>query len=126
MWLSANSASNLRFFVTYSDDGLNWHAPIGLTTDTSIGNVQMTGSPDLTGANGNPSLFVQAMSPNVLNQSPRYNSIFRSTDGGDTWTRINQNGPFPNPGVGTCTSPDSFAVIYPHYWRDIGWGEVGA
>ena len=49
------------------------------------------------------------------------NHIYRSTDGGNTWTNT-YNGPsFAGPGV---TASGYFACMFsPAYWRHEGWGE---
>jgi hypothetical protein len=54
------------------------------------------------------------------------NHIFRSTDGGNTWTNTYTGTSFPGPGVG---SVGYFAVMFPDgggYWRYEGWGEPAA
>ena len=52
------------------------------------------------------------------------NHIYRSTDGGNTWTHT-YNGPsFAGPGV---TASGYFACMFsPAYWRHEGWGEPAA
>ena len=54
------------------------------------------------------------------------NYIFKSTDGGNTWTNTYTGPTFPGPGVG---SVGYFAVMFPDgggYWRYEGWGEPAA
>jgi hypothetical protein len=49
----------------------------------------------------------------------RINYIYRSLDGGQTWTQIQQGPPFPPPGQALC---GYFAAI-PPIWRHMGWGQ---
>jgi hypothetical protein len=55
----------------------------------------------------------------------RANKIFRSTDGGNTWTNTYTGPTFPGPGR---TASGFFATMYssPAYWRHQGWGEPAA
>src|SRR5438067_5034611 len=54
------------------------------------------------------------------------NLIFRSTDGGNTWTNTYTGPSFPGPGV---TAVGYFACMFTDgggYWRHEGWGEPAA
>ena len=54
------------------------------------------------------------------------NLIFKSTDGGSTWSNTYTGTPFPGPGV---TSVGYFACMFNDfggYWRHEGWGEPAA
>ena len=54
------------------------------------------------------------------------NHIYRSTDGGNTWTNTYTGPSFPGPGV---TAVGYFACMFPDlggYWRHEGWGEPAA
>ena len=53
----------------------------------------------------------------------RTNIIYRSTNGGTTWTSSNTGAAFPGPGQSTC---GYFAAMFPSYWRHMGWGDIGA
>src|SRR5262249_23678701 len=53
--------------------------------------------------------------------SNRQNIVYRSTDGGDNWTRILMGSPFAPPGQTGC---GYFARI-PPIWRHMGWGQPG-
>ena len=53
----------------------------------------------------------------------RTNTIYRSTNGGTTWTSSNTGAAFPGPGQSTC---GYFAAMFPSYWRHMGWGDIGA
>jgi BNR/Asp-box repeat len=127
MWLSTNSPSTPRFFVIYSDDGgATWSSPQSLTTNPNISNVHIIGSPDLTGANGGPTVFIQGLEVSSLSFGPRTNYIYRSTDGGLNWTETQQTATFTSPGSSTCNGqPSGWTSMYPLYWREVGWGQPG-
>ena len=110
--------------MTYSSDhGATWHSPITvINSGTFIRNVQITG--DMAGSGA---LYIAGMDeggggfPHDDN-----NLIFRSTDGGNTWTNTYTGPAFPGPGV---TSSGYFACMFPDlgaYWRHEGWGQPAA
>jgi len=110
-------------FVRYStDNGLTWTNARQITTGTPfIRDVQITG--DL--ATGD--VYIAGMNEGgggfPHNDS---NLIFRSTDGGNTWTNTYTGPSFPGPGV---TAVGYFACMFPEgggYWRHEGWGEPAA
>ncbi len=112
--------------ATYSvDDGVTWSAPV--TLFNNIGDfrraLKVTGS---LGADG--TIFVQTLSEGGggLN-GPRRNFIYRSTDGGVSFTVIQQNGQtFLGPGRSVS---QYFAGMYSTpiagYWIEMGWGQPG-
>jgi hypothetical protein len=110
-------------FVTFStDNGLTWTNARQLTTGTPfIRDVQITG--DL--ATGD--VYIAGMdegSGGFPHNDTNY--IFRSTDGGNTWTNTYTGPSFPGPGVGAI---GYFAFMFPDdggYWRYEGWGEPAA
>src|SRR5256886_7979986 len=114
-------------FVRYStDNGLTWTNARQITSGTPfIRNVQITG--DLVTGD----VYIAGMNEGG-GGFPHNNSnlIFRSTDGGNTWTNTYTGPTFPGPGVTTC--PNSyFACMFPDpqlggYWRHMGWGEPAA
>ncbi|MEO7167616.1 MAG: sialidase family protein [Spartobacteria bacterium] len=106
-------------FVRYStDNGLTWNNERQLST-SFFRNVQITG--DLaTGA-----VYVASMDEGAGGLTNRTNKLYRSTDGGNTWSNI-YNGPsFAGPGRGAS---GFFATMYnsPTYWRHQGWGQPAA
>ena len=110
-------------FVRYStDNGVTWTNARQITTGTPfIRNVQITG--DL--ATGD--VYIAGMNEGgggfPHNDS---NLIFRSTDGGNTWSNTYTGPSFPGPGV---TAVGYFACMFADgggYWRHEGWGEPGA
>src|SRR5438876_2986090 len=108
-------------FVRYStDNGATWTNARQLTSGTPfIRDVQITG--DL--ATGN--VYVAGMNEGGGGLTTRSNLIFRSTDGGNTWTNTYAGPTFNGPGR---SSSGYFATMYdnPAYWRHMGWGEPAA
>jgi hypothetical protein len=110
-------------FVTFStDNGLTWTNARQLTTGTPfIRDVQITG--DL--ATGD--VYIAGMDEGgggFPHNDTNY--IFKSTDGGNTWSNTYTGSSFPGPGVG---SVGYFAFMFPDgggYWRYEGWGEPAA
>jgi len=125
MYISWNDFSqpNANIFVTFStDDGVTWHSPImASTVPNFIRNVQITGD----FATGD--VYIAGMKEGgggFPHNDTNY--IFRSTDGGDTWTNSYIGTPFPGPGV---TAVGYFACMFPDgggYWRYEGGGEPAA
>ena len=113
--------SSLRFS---SDNGATWHSPIMVShTGTFIRNMQITG--DMAGGGA---VYIAGMDEGgggfPHNDT---NLIFKSTDGGNTWSNTYTGPPFPGPGV---TSSGYFACMFTDnhgaYWRHEGWGEPAA
>ena len=113
-WNDFSFAGQQRIFVTHSDDGMQWSAPVPLSSGF-IRDVQLTGSPD------NGSVFVAGMDEGGGALNNRRNLIYRSDDGGDTWKQIVMGSPFAPPGETGC---GYFARISP-IWRHMGWGQPG-
>jgi hypothetical protein len=107
-------------FVTYSDNGVSWSTPKQLNTGTFLRNVQVTGSPrgaKLIGKNS--TVFIATMDEGGGGNATRQNLMFRSTDGGKTWTQVTM-GPRYNPvGDQSC---GYFYQVNPII-RHMGWGE---
>ena len=120
MYVSWNDfAAGQGIFVTYSsDNGLTWHAPISVFP-TFIRNVQITGD-KVTGV-----VYIAGMDEMGGGLTNRANKIFRSTDGGNTWTNTYTGPTFPGPGR---SASGFFATMYgnPAYWRHMGWGQPAA
>jgi len=116
MYISWNDfAAGQRIFVVHSDDGATWSAPVGVNTGgTFIRDIQLTGSPDDGGT-----VFIAGMDEGGGGVNNRINWIFRSIDGGNSWTAIQQGPAFAPPGEPLC---GYFAAI-PPIWRHMGWGQ---
>ena len=59
------------------------------------------------------------------------NKIFKSTNGGTTWTNTYTGSPFAAPGVQACTDNTYFTCMFNNQggrpiWRHEGWGEPAA
>ena len=114
-----------NIFVRYStDNGNTWTNERQVTT-SFIRNVQITG--DLVTGD----VYIAGMDENGGSGcssgcgSNRNNKIYRSTDGGNTWTNTYTGPNF----VGACRGNSGyFCTIYsnPAYWRHMGWGEPAA
>ena len=128
MYISWNdfNAPNANIFVSRStDNGLTWSSAIMVSTqNTFIRNTQITGD-----MSGNGTLYIAGMDEGgggfPHNDT---NLIYKSTDGGATWSNTYTGTPFPGPGV---TSSGFFACMFNDinigaYWRHEGWGEPAA
>ncbi|HEY4273472.1 MAG TPA: sialidase family protein [Candidatus Udaeobacter sp.] len=112
--------------VTFStDNGATWHAPINVSNgSTFIRDVQITG--DLS---GNGTMYIAGMDEGGGGfPHNNVNHVYRSTDGGNTWTNTYTGSSFAGPGVGAsgyfaCMFTGSPSSVY---WRHEGWGEPAA
>jgi Bacterial Ig-like domain len=111
------------FVVRSTDNGLTWSSPTQVTFGgTFIRNVQITG--DL--ATGD--VYIAGMDEGGGGcGTTRANLIFKSTDGGATWSNTYTGPTF----IGPCRSSNGyFATMYtnpaPGYWRHMGWGQPAA
>src|SRR5438876_8230372 len=125
MYISWNDfAQSAQIRSTYSTDGgTTWSAPVNVTT-TFIRNVQITVD-KVTG-----DVYIGGMDEGgggfPHNDT---NKIYRSTDGGNTWTNTYTGSPFPGPGVIDCSEQSYFACMFSDgggYWRHEGWGQPAA
>ena len=110
--------------VTHSDNGTTWTTPVRIANgSTFIRDVQITGSP--AGAprfeGANSTVFVAAMDEGGGGCATRQNLMYKSLDGGVTWTSATLGPRFKPVCDGLCDNP-YFAKINPIV-RHMGWGE---
>jgi hypothetical protein len=123
MYISFNDfVNNGALSLTYSDDGKTWVTPVILNSNF-IRDVQVTGSPrGATRFEGtNSTVFVAAMDEGGGGTATRQNIMYKSLDGGVTWTSSTMGARFKPPGEGLCDNP-YFEKVNP-IWRHMGWGE---
>ncbi len=113
--------------VVYSDNGTSWTTVTVSNTNTFYRDVQVTGaqiSPTAARASlhGYNSVFVASMDEGNGGLATRQNVMFRSDNGGASWTQVIMGPRFAAVGDGTCPSNSYFAKINP-IWRHMGWGE---
>src|SRR6266487_1131216 len=122
-WNDFNRGGGL--FVRYStDNGVTWTQERQLTTGTPfIRDVQITGDK----VNGD--VYIAGMDEGGGGFPHNdINHLYRSTDGGNSWTSTYTGSAFSGPGVGAsgyfaCMFTGGTAGVY---WRHEGWGEPAA
>jgi hypothetical protein len=123
MYISWNDfVNNGALSVTHSDNGTTWSSPAILNSGF-IRDVQITGSP--AGAarfeGANSTVFVASMDEGGGGAATRQNVMYKSLDGGVTWTSSIMGARFAAVGEGVCDNP-YFEKVNP-IWRHMGWGE---
>jgi hypothetical protein len=127
MYVSFNNFNigNGDLEVSHSDDGQTWSTPVQVSNgSTFVRDVQLTGTvpgPPAPTASYTSTVFLAGMDEGGGGLSSRQNLMYRSTDGGATWTAITVGSRFSPPGDGTC---GYFAKMNP-IWRHMGWGQPG-
>ena len=123
MYISFNDfTNNGSLDVVYSDNGTTWKGPVIVSnTSTFMRDVQITGSP--RGAKlvegKNSTVFLASMDEGGGGTATRQNIMYKSTDGGASWTTIVMGPRFNPPGDSLCGYFEQVNPIIRH----MGWGE---
>src|SRR5881227_3056083 len=126
-WNDFNVGNANIFVIRSTDGGTTWSSPVMVSTQpTFIRNTQITG--DLA---GNGTLYIAGMDEGGGGFPHNDNNlIFKSTDGGASWTNTYTGATtFPGPGVTACSDNPYFSCMFPDqggFWRHEGWGEPAA
>ena len=126
MYISFNDfTNNGSLDVVYSDNGTTWKGPVIVSnTSTFMRDVQITGSPrgaTLVGGK-NSTVFLASMDEGGGGNATRQNVMYKSTNGGVSWTTIVMGPRFNPPGDSVCASNNYFYQVNPII-RHMGWGE---
>jgi hypothetical protein len=124
MYISWNDFNNNgALSIVHSDDGVIWSAPVILNA-SFIRDVQVTGSPRgaVLPQPPNSTVFVAAMDEGGGGANTRQNVMYKSIDGGVTWTSSTMGARFKPVGNSQCASNTYFEKVNP-IWRHMGWGE---
>jgi hypothetical protein len=118
MYISLNdfNVGGGALYVTRSDDGVTWTA--AQLNPGFIRDIQITG--DLQGSGR---VYVATMNEGGGGLTTRQNVMYRSSDGGVTWTSSNAGPSFQGPGRATS---GYFALAFSSIWRHMGWGQPAA
>jgi hypothetical protein len=126
MYVSLNDfANNGALIVVHSDDGATWSTPVVLNNgNTFIRDVQITGSPRGSSPfeGKNSTVFVAGMDEGGGGNATRQNLMYKSVDGGATWTSVTMAARFNAPGDASCATNGYFYQVNPII-RHMGWGE---
>ena len=112
-------------FIVHSDDGTTWSTPLQLNNGgTFLRNVQLTGAQISPTANrsalkGYDSVFIASMDEGGGGNASRQNIMFRSDNGGTSFTQVTMGPRFNAVGDLSC---GYFYAVAP-IWRHMGWGE---
>lgn len=104
--------------VIHSDDGVAWSAPVTLSSAFKR-DVQLTGSPGSDGT-----VFVAALDENggKIGNTGQRNYMYRSVDGGASWTVAPMGSTFTILGGQHCRESEYTPVIFP-IWGQTGYGQ---
>ena len=104
-----------------TDNGATWGNEKVLNA-AFIRDVQITG--DLSTGD----VYVAGMDEGGGGSANRTNKMFRSTDGGATFTQTYSGPSFAAPGSTVCASNSYFYCMFsgPSFWRHMGWGQPAA
>jgi hypothetical protein len=137
-WSDNNPSSPFfgRMYVSWNDFSDGGSLKVRYSTDNgATWNNERTLAPpfirdtQITGDSATGTVYVAGMSegPSGGLAGPRANKIYRSTDGGNTWTNTYTGPNFTPAGRANCTANTYFVCMYsPDTWRHMGWGEPAA
>ncbi len=111
--------------VSYSDNGTTWttvQLSSGFIRDVQITGAQLSPTVNRVAVNGYDTVFVASMNEGGGGNANRQNIMWRSTNGGVSWTQITMGSPFAPPGDSVCPSNSYFYQVNP-IWRHMGWGQ---
>jgi len=117
-----NVGGGALFVSVSTNNGTTWTQHQLTSGNPFIRDVQITGD-STTG-----DVYIAGMNEGGGGTSgPRSNLIFRSTDGGTTWTNTFTSATFTGPSDGSlCSDNGYFASMFSGYWRHMGWGQPAA
>ncbi|MGA8488828.1 MAG: hypothetical protein WB711_00315 [Terriglobales bacterium] len=123
MYISFNDfVNNGALDVVYSDNGTKWIGPVIVSnTSTFMRDVQITGSPRgaVIASGKDATVFLASMDEGGGGNATRQNVMYRSTNGGKTWTKVIMGPRFNPPGDSSC---GYFYQVNPII-RHMGWGQ---
>jgi hypothetical protein len=117
-----NIGGGALFVRVSADNGNTWtghQITTGFTRDVQITGDLATGDVYLAGMDEGGGGFPHNNT----------NKIYRSTDGGTTWTNTYSGPSFSGPGVVVCSANTYFSCMFSDtggYWRHEGWGQPAA
>ena len=126
MYISFNDFDNNGSLdVVYPDNGTTWKGPVIVSnTSTFMRDVQITGSPRGAALVGgkDSTVFLASMDEGGGGNATRQNVMYKSTNGGVSWTTITMGPRFNPPGDSGCASNGYFYQVNPII-RHMGWGQ---
>ena len=137
-WADNNPSSPFygRMYISWNDFGVGGNLKVRFSTDNGTTWTEKQLAPaspfirdvQITGDATNGTLFVAGMNEGGGGLNNRINVLYRSTDGGNTWTNTYTGPSFAAPGSTLCASNTYFACMFtgPSYWRHMGWGQPAA
>ena len=112
--------------LVYSDNGTTWNGPVtlnsGFIRDVQITGAQISPTTAKAALASYNTVFVASMNEGGGGSANRTNVMYRSTNGGTTWTSVTMGSAFAPVGDRVCSSNSYFYQVNP-IWRHMGWGQ---